>query len=319
VIPRCVAHDPCALVIIDWSWLCRRAFEIAGTEKFASIVCGQLARLLSDPMPPSIALAVDPERTDPESRTVRRRWTWRDRATSHLPEEKRYKAGRPPKTPEQAHVEKRLLEVVHAMRIPILGPEDPTVEQDWEADDSAAAAVKLATSEGRSVVLYSSDKDWLQLVRSDDPTRPVVVRWVPRRDGDELYDEPAVLKRFDVTSAQMCDYLAIVGDTGDNVPGVKGVGPKGAAKILFDHGTLDKALETPPDTTAERKLRAQADEARFSRSLIRLADDVPIEWDPQEQMTGGFDVRRLAKLYHDFGFSDLARSIPSFDKQRFTM
>lgn len=301
MIPRQLAGDDRALVIIDWSWWCRTAWALKGLD-MASVVCGWLARLLSDPMPPSLVLAVDPAN----------RWTFRHASTQHLPEDKRYKAGRSALTPEYIEIEKRLRAVIEAHRIPILEPEDPTMEQNWEADDSAARAVRLASREGRSVAIITKDKDALALV-TDDPTEPIVIRW----DGREKVDtEESVIKEHGVTPRQITDLLSMRGDNSDGVPGVVGMGPKGAKSILTTHGTMDAALAAEPSTRWERMLHDQKEAALFSRTLIKLWDEAPIAWEPAAQAVGGFDVRALERLYRGFGFTKLAESTPNFPKAK---
>lgn len=312
MIPKQIAGDPNALVIIDWSWWVRRAWHITGLDGVMAMMVGQLARLLSDPMPPSIVAAVDTPAL-----------TFRHRATLHMPPEKRYKGNRPPKPPELIAIEERLLEVLYAHRIPCLVPEDCVEEQTWEADDSGATAALRAQAEGRSVALLTIDKDWLQIVSTSDPTKPPIVQW----DGAEtVIGEDEVLQKWDVTVDQMTDLLAIMGDSGDNVPGVKGIGQKGAARLLWEYGSLDAALVAEPTTRPLRLLHEQRDAALFSRSMVKLwtpgafgKDDPgpPIQWEPDAQMTGDFDVRALTKIYRDLGFSELARSIPTFPKQHF--
>lgn len=315
MMPRALYGDLYGLVVVDWSLIVRQAWHASGLDGCAAVVAGRLARLLSDPMPASMVVAIDPERYADDG-TAFRRWTWRDTATAHLPEKQRYKAGRIPKPAELVKIERRLLDVVRAHRIPVLEPSNPAAEQDYEADDAAATAVRLATLEGRSVALVSLDKDWLQLVRS---SRPAVVRWWPfhpaaSTEPDE-YGDSEVESKFRVRTEQLTDYLAMVGDTSDNVPGVKGLGPKSVSRILDTYGSLDAALEAAPKTRAERLLHEQRDNAIGSRSLVRLWDHAPIQWEPNEQMIGGFDARRLSALWRDFGFTDLAKSIPVFAKQ----
>lgn len=300
MIPKEIAGDPGALVIVDWSGWTRTAWAIGGIERTASIVCGWLARLLSDPMPPSLVIAVDPPS----------RWTFRHAATAHLPENERYKAGRSVPTLEYLKIEARLRQIVAAYRIPDLVPDAPELEQTWEADDSAARAVALARAEGRSVALITKDKDWLPLV-TDDPTGPRVVRW----PSSEVVDtEQSVIDTFGVRPSQMTDLLSMTGDSVDGVPGVKGMGPTGARAVLRAHGTMDAALAAEPTTRWERLLHRQRNAALFSRTLIRLWDEAPIEWDPGAQMVGGFDVPLLRRLYTSLGFTRLAESIPDFPK-----
>jgi len=323
MIPRALIRQPGALVVVDWSYLVRNAWEVGGTSKTASIVIGRLARLLSDPMPDSIAIAVDPRKELADGSTVRG-WTFRDRATAHLDEPLRYKSGRPPEPPEFAAISKRLLDVVRAHRIPVLEPANAALDQDYEADDAAAAAVRIARNEGRAVALVARDKDWLQCVDTECANKPIVIRWWPflsnadrERGEPEEFGTAEVRKRFDVDPSQMCDYLAICGDKVDNVHGVPSLGKGRAAKILFDHGTLDAALAAEPITKHEEKLHEYRDQVLAARSLVKLWDMAPVQWDADEQMVGGFDARLISKLYREFGFTRLEREIPTFPKQSF--
>jgi 5'-3' exonuclease len=318
MMPQALMGDPYGLVIVDWSLLVRMAWEVDGVHGTASRVLGRLWRLLSDPMPVSMCIAVDPERVDPETGQAVRRRTWRDRATDHLPEKEQYKAGRIPKPPELVRIERRMFEVVAALRIPFLLPENPAYEQDYDADDAMATACRLARLERRSVAILTRDKDMLQSVTDEAPR---VVRWWPfltRQESDngepEEHDEKSVFRKLDVQPSQVCDYLAIMGDKGDNIPGAKGVGKKGAAKILFDHGSLDACLAREPITRTEKLVHEQREAVIASRNLVRLWDEAPIRWDPARQMTGGFDVDKLRRVLQDFGFSRMADELPVFKK-----
>jgi DNA polymerase-1 len=115
----------------------------------------------------------------------------------------------------------------------------------------------------------------------------------------------------------MCDYLAIRGDKADNVHGVPSLGHTRAAKILFDHGTLDAALNAMPLTKHEETLHKYRDQVIAARSLVKLWDMAPVQWDADEQMVGGFDACRISHLYREFGFTRLEREIPTFHKQSF--
>jgi 5'-3' exonuclease len=306
-----------ALVVLDWSGWVRRAWHASGlqVDKTAGIVAGWLAQLLSDPMPCALVAATDPPR---RRHTGYRIPTWRHYSTRHLDEADRYKSNRPPATEELMAAEDALDELLRLHAIPMLGPEDPTREQNWEADDAAATAVRLATDEGRPVVLVTIDKDWTQLVTTEDPTRPMVICWDPK--NDTIQDDAAVLKKFNVEPRWIRDFLALTGDNGDNIPGVDKIGGKTAAELLWAYGGLDEAIEAAnveDNRRTDRALRLlyeQQAEARFSRSLVRLWDEAPIDWNPSAQMVGGFDVRGLRRLYRDFGHTRLAELIPSFPK-----
>jgi DNA polymerase-1 len=307
-----------ALVILDWSGWVRRAWHASGlqVDKTAGIVAGWLARMLSDPMPSAIVAACDPPR---RKHTGFRVPTWRHYSTRSLDESKQYKAGRPPATEELMACEDALDELLRLHAIPVLRPDDPTSEQNWEADDAAATAVRLARFSGRPCVLVSIDKDWMQLVSTEDPMRPMVLCWDPQHDV--ITDEKAVLSRWSVEPDKILDLFALMGDKGDNVPGVHGIGQKKAAELIWSYGSLDGAIEASKDEAtraANRPLRLlfeQQNEALLSRSLIRLWDNAPIDWHAQSQYVGGFDVRGLRKLYRDFGHTLLAESIPTFSKR----
>jgi 5'-3' exonuclease len=307
-----------ALVILDWSGWVRRAWHASGldVEKTAGIVAGWLAALLSDPMPNRLVAACDPPR---RRHTGFRASTWRHYATKNLEEKRQYKANRPPAAPELMAAEDALDKLLRLHSIPTLGPADATVEQNWEADDAAATAVRLASQCGRPCILVSIDKDWTQLVSTSDPSRPMVICWDPQRDA--VIDDAFVLAKWNVEPRHMCDMLALMGDNGDNVPGVRGIGPKKAAELIWEFGGLDAAIVAANDDMLRetnrvlRILHEQQEHARFSRSLVRLWDEAPIDWDVEAQHVGGFDARGLERLYRSFGHTRLATSVPSFPKR----
>lgn len=307
-----------ALVVVDWSGWVRRAWHASGlrVDKTAGIVAGWLAALLSDPMPSAIVAACDPPR---RKHTGFRVPTWRHYSTRMLEESKRYKAGRIPATEELMACEDVLDELLRLHAIPMLCPDDPTAEQNWEADDSAATAVRLARQSGRPCVCITIDKDWLQLVTTDDPTVPMVLCWDPKEDV--IMDDAAVLRRWSVEPNQLLDLFSLMGDKGDNVPGVVGIGQKTAAEFVWTYGGLDGTIAASEDESLRARSRPlrlvyeQQKNALLSRSLIRLWDNAPIDWHVPGQFVGGFDVRGLRKLYRDFGHTVLADSIPNFSKR----
>ncbi len=147
----------------------------------------------------------------------------------------------------------------------------------YEADDLIATVVKQTEI---PVVLMALDKDLMQLV--DDER---VSMW----DGKGPHVRPAaVFDKFGVRPAQLRDYLALVGDTADCVPGVHGLGPKAAVEILTEYGTLDQALrvalDVRPDAFFKRHLRyrsilrEQCEEAKLYQKLIALEDAAPIDF-----------------------------------------
>ena len=144
--------------------------------------------------------------------------------------------------------------------------------EGYEADDLIATLTHWASARGLEVVVVSSDKDLHQLIQD-----PVVRQWDPQ--NDRLFTEKVVRERFGVGPGQMVDYLALVGDTTDNIPGVKGVGDKTASQLLQRWVSLDEIYshidEISPDSV-RKKLIADRQSAYLSRELVSLKLDVVI-------------------------------------------
>ncbi|HTO51794.1 MAG TPA: DNA polymerase I [Myxococcota bacterium] len=170
-----------------------------------------------------------------------------------------------------------------------------TVESGGEeADDVIATLARAAEREGVEVEIVSTDKDLLQLV--SDGVK-VVDTMRDRRLG------PAEVEaRFGVTPAQMLDLRALVGDSSDNIPGVKGIGEKGAAELLRTHGSLDRlllAIDAIPGKRPREALRAGADSARLSRELSRLREDLPVAFDREAMALRAPDFDALRELFRE--------------------
>jgi DNA polymerase-1 len=210
------------LVVVDFSWWLNRAYRIVEIDGMASMVVKWFTDLLRGDAPAFLAAAVDS--IGP---------TWRHELTEGLPEEQQYKGHRDPKPPEFYAVSRKILDIVKMHRIPIFYAEG------YEADDCFAAAVYCARENGLVTVILSEDKDLGQLVFPD------VFLW----DGAGKLRGPAEIEanpKHPVPPRLIADLLAIVGDTGDNVRGVKGLGPVAAAAVLRRFGSLEAALASEP-------------------------------------------------------------------------
>jgi DNA polymerase-1 len=169
----------------------------------------------------------------------------------------------------------RIRALLDAFRIPLV-----TVS-GYEADDVIGTLAVAGAARGLQSVIVSGDKDFYQLIG------PGVVLLNPGRGGPAAVEETWVdqsnaAERLGVPPAQVVDFLALVGDTSDNVPGVKGIGEKGAQKLLAEYGDLDAILAHAGEVTAKRSreaLLAQADNARLSRELVTIKRDVPVDLD----------------------------------------
>ena len=183
--------------------------------------------------------------------------TFREQKYAH------YKAQRPPMAPELAQQLQDINDVVKANRFPILRV------PGYEADDVIGTLAMQAKQAGAEVVIVSSDKDFAQLlgdgVRMHDTIK------------DVHYDRELVKKKWGVWPEQMIDYLALMGDSVDNIPGVAGIGQKGAQQLLEEHGSLARLLETFANEPEKLKPRVRkslqdggADSAKLSHALATI-------------------------------------------------
>lgn len=178
-----------------------------------------------------------------------------------------YKANRDA-APEDLHSQvPKIHEVLEAANIPHIGMDG------WEADDIIASLTTCASKQGIQSIMVTGDKDLLQLVNPD------VFALRPPRKGEKKYrlvgpDE--VEEDFGIRAEQVIDYLSLIGDSSDNVPGVAGIGPKGAVKLLQEYGDLDTIYSHIDDMTPSvaKKLTSAKEMAYLSRTLVTLKHDV---------------------------------------------
>lgn len=205
-----------------------------------------------------------------------------------------YKANRPPMPEDLAPQMPYIRELVDAYRIPRLEHED------LEADDLIASATQAMVAQGLAVVIVSGDKDLLQLVS------PQVTLWDPM--NDRIMDEAAVLAKYGVPPSQLLDYFALTGDSADNIPGVPGVGPKSAQKLIAAHHDLE-GLYTGLDQLKASKmlsqLREHREEAFLSRDLVRLKGDAEVPLDLAFYQVQQPDPQHLRQLLLTLEFHSL--------------
>ena len=184
----------------------------------------------------------------------------------------------------------------------------PLVEvAGYEADDVIGTLALRAADLGLEAVIVSGDKDFYQLIR------PGVVLLNPGRGGpagvEELWvTEANASERLGVPPSQVTDWLALVGDSSDNVPGVKGIGEKGAVQLLQEFGDLETLLARAGDVKQKRAreaLQQQADAARLSRRLVTIKTDVPVELDLGTITAHPPDQPALARLFVELEFHSL--------------
>jgi DNA polymerase-1 len=208
-----------------------------------------------------------------------------------------YKANRPPMPEELRPQVEPLVDAVRSMGLPLLRIDGV------EADDVIGTLCRQAAARGLDVLVSTSDKDMAQLV--DDHVTLVNTM------TDSVLDRDGVKAKFDVFPEQIIDYLGLVGDSSDNIPGVPRVGPKTAAKWLNEYGDADNIVEHAADIGGKvgESLREHLGQLDLSRELatIRLDVDLPVTLDDLEP--GAADVDALRDLYARFELRTLLRQL----------
>jgi len=195
----------------------------------------------------------------------------------------------------------RIEQILDAFRVSVVGVEG------FEADDVIGTLATAASARGLQVVIVSGDKDFYQLIA------PGIALLNPGRGGpaaveEHWVDQANAGERLGVPPERVVDYLALVGDTSDNVPGVKGVGEKTALELLKTFGDLDAILAGAariPGKRAREAVQQHAELARLSRDLVTIRRDVPLPLDLEALRVRPPDVARLTELFTELEFRSL--------------
>ena len=201
----------------------------------------------------------------------------------------------------------RIEQLLEAFRVPLIGVEG------YEADDVIGTLAHAAR--GLQVVIVSGDKDFYQLIG------PGIALLNPGRGGpaaveEHWVDQTNASERLGVPPERVVDYLALVGDSSDNVPGVKGVGEKTALELLKTFGDLDAILANAERISGKRAREAvqqHADLARLSRELVTIKRDVPLPLDLDRLRVQPPDVARLTELFTELEFRSLIPKLASLE------
>jgi DNA polymerase-1 len=245
-----------------------------------------LRRLIKDYSPDYIAIVFDTKAP-----------TFRDKLFE------KYKAHRPPMPDELSQQIPYVRKLCEAMHLPIL-------ELDgFEADDVIGAMALQASKLKLDVLLITNDKDMMQLVCGN-------VRVLRTGTGgaksDVLVDEAKVQEILGVTAGQVVDYMALLGDNIDNIPGAKGIGEKGAAELIQKYGSVENALDHAgevPNKRYREALQQQREQVLMSKQLAKIATDVPLKLELEKLARRTADVGALAGLYRELGFNSLLREL----------
>ena len=193
-------------------------------------------------------------------------------------------------------------ELAEALKIPVVRVEG------FEADDVMGTLAVNGAAAGFDVYMATPDKDAAQLVR------PGVKLYRPAHAGDaaEIYDEAKVCEHWHLRDPQqMIDYLALAGDTADNIPGIRGVGEKTATDLLSKYGSVEGILENQAKLKGKlaEKVFAGREDAKISKFLTAIRTDVPIEPDWDAYKLDGIDKEKLAAVCTKFELNRLAKEL----------
>jgi len=199
----------------------------------------------------------------------------------------------------------RISEILDAFQIPVLSV------KGYEADDVIGTLATQCASAAMNVVIVSGDKDFQQLVR------PGIWLLNPGRGGPATVDEQWVgvenaNERLGVPPNRVVDYLALVGDSSDNVPGVPGIGDKTARELVTEFGPVESILTSIDKITKKRPreaLHEHAARARLSKELVTIRNDLPISLDLQQLSVRPPDTTRLRQIYVELEFTTLVKDV----------
>ena len=208
-----------------------------------------------------------------------------------------YKANRPP-MPEDLVVQMpRIDDLIAAFRVPAIRI------PGMEADDIIATLAHMYAVQVDKVVIVSSDKDLMQLV-----THKVVMLDTMK---DRWVDEKAVVEKFGVEPSRVVHVQALMGDSSDNIPGLPGVGPKTAGKLIARFGSIEELLASSEEVGGKigEKLPEQVEELRTSLSLVTLKDDVPVDHTLDDLAVSGLDTQAVRDLFEELEFVKLVNQL----------
>ncbi len=213
-----------------------------------------------------------------------------------------YKANRPDPPEDLVPQFPLIRDATRAFSLPMI--EEP----DVEADDMIASYALAAQREGWDVTIVSSDKDLMQLVGEEHGGRIDMLDTMK----DARIFIPEVEEKFGVPPHQLGDVLALMGDTADNIPGIFGVGPKTASKLIAENGSLTAALDAAPEmkkSKLKERLLEGREMAELSRVLVELKSDCPLPIAIDDMKLNGIPPEPLAEFLATHGFHSLLKRL----------
>jgi len=213
-----------------------------------------------------------------------------------------YKAQRDAQPEDISFAIPYIIKILQGMRIPV------EVIANYEADDVIGTLAKKAEKEGFQVFMVTPDKDYAQLVSEN------IFQYKPARFGNdiEILGVEQVLKKWEIQRIdQVIDMLGLMGDAVDNIPGLPGVGPKTAVKLLADYDNIENIIANANQLKGKlaETVETKADLARLSKTLATIHIDAPVEFESSHYIMEEFDKEALLEVFKELEFKTLAATI----------
>jgi len=213
-----------------------------------------------------------------------------------------YKATREAMPEELVEQLPYIFKVTEAINIPLI------IRPGFEADDIIGTLAKTASQQDLTVYMVTGDKDFMQLLEENIS----VYKPASGQKPVELIDVNGVIERWGVKPEQIPDYLGMIGDTSDNIPGIKGIGPAKARPLLKEFGSLENILKNLDQIENKRiaqMIREGAENAQFSKMLAIIKTDVPLDIKIEELKTKNINQPALVELFEVLEFYSLIKSL----------
>jgi len=212
-----------------------------------------------------------------------------------------YKATRP-KTPHQLSQQIPLVKkVLEGFRIAVFE------EEEYEADDILATLAKEGERAGLEVKIFTGDKDIFQIISPSIS----IVRFKKGISQTQVFDAQKVKEEYGIYPEQIADYLSLVGDTSDNIPGVPGIGPKSAIHLIKKFDNVERLLSEldrlPPKLA--RKIRENVEKVKLSKKLATVVYNIPLKFDLKKLKTKTPDKDILLDIFRELEFKELIKNL----------
>mgnify|MGYP001361762118 CR=1 FL=1 len=222
-----------------------------------------------------------------------------------------YKATRKPMPEDLSEQIQPLYSIIEKLKIPMYKKEG------FEADDIIGTMSEYYTGKNIDVYIYSSDKDLMQLVNDN------VFVFSPGNSfvKSKIYNKEEVYSKWDVFPEQIIDYLSLLGDVSDNIPGVKGIGKKTASKLMHEFNNFENLYKNIDNVSNDRiklKLLDSKNDAYLSKELITIDKNVDIEFSSEEMVIENFEFDKISEMLHDLDIFTFDKIIDTYNSTKNT-